>query len=45
MCEASNTLHDKLQLNDLRAWVCEDDEAPITVYEDDEEIVSEVLNC
>jgi hypothetical protein len=26
--------------NDLRAWVCKDDETPVAVYKDDEEIVA-----
>jgi hypothetical protein len=30
--------------NDLQAWVCKDDETPVDVYKDDEEIAAEVLN-
>jgi hypothetical protein len=32
-------------IDDLWAWVCKDDEIPVTVYKDDEETVAEVLNC
>jgi hypothetical protein len=42
--ETSNTLHNRLQVNDLQAWVCEDDETPVAVYEGNEETVAEVLN-
>jgi hypothetical protein len=38
--EASNTL----QVNELWAWVREDDEISVAVYKDDEEIVAEILN-
>jgi hypothetical protein len=42
--EASNTLDDRLQVNDLRTWIRENDETPIAVYKDDRGIVAEVLN-
>jgi hypothetical protein len=45
VCEASNTLQDRLQVNDLRALVHINNETPIAVYKDYEEIVAEVLNC
>jgi hypothetical protein len=42
--EASTALDDRLQVNDLRTWVREDNETPITVCKDDEDTVAEVLN-
>jgi hypothetical protein len=39
--EASNTLHDRLQVNDLHAWVRED-EISIAVYKDAEEITAKL---
>jgi hypothetical protein len=42
--EVSSTLYDRLQANDLWAWVHENNETPVSVYKDDEEIVAEVPN-
>lgn len=42
--KASNTLHNRLQVNNLQAYVHEDDETPVAVYKDDEETVAEVIN-
>jgi hypothetical protein len=42
--EASNTLDDRQQVNDLRTWVHENDETPIAVCKGDGGIVAEVLN-
>jgi hypothetical protein len=42
--EASNTFHDRLHVNDLRAWVHKDVETHVAVYKNDDEIVAQVLN-
>lgn len=40
--EASNNLHDTLQVNDLCAWLRVDDETPVTIYKDVKEIAAEL---
>jgi hypothetical protein len=42
--EASNTLYDILQVNNLQTWVHKDDETPFAVFKDDDGTVAEVLN-
>jgi hypothetical protein len=42
--EVSSTLYDRLQADDLWAWVHENGETPVSAYKDDEEIVAEVPN-